>query len=270
MPSDGIGSFDGGSFVISDIAGKRAAEMADGSRGSQAWGQPAIVGDKQDLLSSAPSSATSGGVGSALLAALKTSSTSQAAPAIEAQPEVAAPKQPQQQPPLTQVVPSVQWFYRDPSGNVQGPFQSQEMNEWFHDNYFDASLPVRRGTDSSFILLGQILSISIEHQQFPFSTPFPAGFVVSQSATPLQPAPWGAFGSAPMTPQVPEPHWNPSFVDDSSHLLPPSLESEIHGLSLSANKSGLVQASPHLAELKARHASVLEHLQQIDGFLRMV
>lgn len=39
---------------------------------------------------------------------------------------------------------SYQWLYRDPSGNIQGPFSSQDMQEWYQSGYFDISLMVKR------------------------------------------------------------------------------------------------------------------------------
>lgn len=38
---------------------------------------------------------------------------------------------------------TVSWFYCDPQGNVQGPFNSREMREWFESGYFVETLPVR-------------------------------------------------------------------------------------------------------------------------------
>lgn len=39
------------------------------------------------------------------------------------------------------------WFYRDPQGDLQGPFTSSEMAEWFSAGYFTMNLLVKRGCD---------------------------------------------------------------------------------------------------------------------------
>lgn len=52
-------------------------------------------------------------------------------------------QQQQQQPTPTANLP---WFYLDPQGNVQGPFQGQEMRQWLEAGYFRQELPIRRGS----------------------------------------------------------------------------------------------------------------------------
>lgn len=49
------------------------------------------------------------------------------------------------------------WFYRDPQGEVQGPFTATEMLEWYRAGYFDETLNVRRVCDPQFIELGDLL-----------------------------------------------------------------------------------------------------------------
>lgn len=49
------------------------------------------------------------------------------------------------------------WFYRDPQGEVQGPFTATEMLEWYRAGYFDETLNVRRVCDPQFIELGELL-----------------------------------------------------------------------------------------------------------------
>ncbi|KAL7750784.1 hypothetical protein RI367_003741 [Sorochytrium milnesiophthora] len=36
-----------------------------------------------------------------------------------------------------------EWYYRDPSGNIQGPFSSHQMQAWYSSQYFPLSLPVK-------------------------------------------------------------------------------------------------------------------------------
>ncbi|KAL0081218.1 hypothetical protein J3Q64DRAFT_1823787 [Phycomyces blakesleeanus] len=42
------------------------------------------------------------------------------------------------------------WFYRDPAGNVQGPFDATEMQEWYKAGFFSPSLLVKREDESLF------------------------------------------------------------------------------------------------------------------------
>ena len=63
------------------------------------------------------------------------------------------------------------WFYRDPQGDVQGPFAAEEMNEWFSAGYFTMTLQVRRGGDETFCALGDLIK---KWGRVPF-TPGPGG-----------------------------------------------------------------------------------------------
>ncbi|KAM8789553.1 GRB10-interacting GYF protein 2 [Rhynchonycteris naso] len=61
-------------------------------------------------------------------------------------------------------VPSVheamqKWYYKDPQGEIQGPFNNQEMAEWFQAGYFTMSLLVKRACDESFQPLGDIMKM---------------------------------------------------------------------------------------------------------------
>ena len=50
------------------------------------------------------------------------------------------------------------WLYRDPSGNIQGPFSNKEMFDWFQMGYFPPTLPIKRVTDPGFEPLGLIIA----------------------------------------------------------------------------------------------------------------
>lgn len=49
------------------------------------------------------------------------------------------------------------WFYRDPQGEIQGPFLPQEMYDWLVSGYFTVDLLVRRGCDERFSQLGELI-----------------------------------------------------------------------------------------------------------------
>ncbi|XP_070560830.1 GRB10-interacting GYF protein 2-like isoform X2 [Ptychodera flava] len=52
---------------------------------------------------------------------------------------------------------SHKWFYKDPQGQIQGPFTAGEMSEWFSAGYFTMTLLVRRGCDQAFQPLGEVI-----------------------------------------------------------------------------------------------------------------
>ncbi|XP_074839023.1 GRB10-interacting GYF protein 1 isoform X2 [Carettochelys insculpta] len=54
---------------------------------------------------------------------------------------------------------AMKWFYKDPQGEIQGPFPTQEMAEWFQAGYFSMSLLVKRGCDEGFQPLGEVIKM---------------------------------------------------------------------------------------------------------------
>lgn len=93
------------------------------------------------------------------------------------------------------------WFYRDPQGEVQGPFSSQEMYEWFASGYFSIDLLVRRGCDERFSQLGELAKI---WERVPF--------IQGKNPPPIRSAPFSQnvnlFNSEPinMNPQAMQPN----------------------------------------------------------------
>ena len=51
---------------------------------------------------------------------------------------------------IPHITPDTQWLYRDPSGQIQGPFPSHRMIEWYNGKYFPENLPLRREQDAFF------------------------------------------------------------------------------------------------------------------------
>ncbi|XP_057304070.1 GRB10-interacting GYF protein 2-like isoform X3 [Hydractinia symbiolongicarpus] len=51
------------------------------------------------------------------------------------------------------------WIYRDPQGEIQGPFNNDEMLEWFKAGYFTMGLQVRRVCDEMFLPLGDVIKL---------------------------------------------------------------------------------------------------------------
>ncbi|GAA5898556.1 hypothetical protein JCM8208_004696 [Rhodotorula glutinis] len=81
----------------------------------------------------------------------------------------------------------VMWQYRDPSGQVQGPFSASTMHDWYRQQFFTPDLRVKRTTDTDFESLENLVRRTGDSEK-PFLAPKPS-------------APTSAFSSAPGTPQ---------------------------------------------------------------------
>ncbi|KAK3583774.1 hypothetical protein CHS0354_022810 [Potamilus streckersoni] len=68
---------------------------------------------------------------------------------------------------------SLKWLYRDPQGDLQGPFTASEMAEWFSAGYFTMNLLVKRGIDEKFSPLGELIKRWGRVPFLPGSTPPP-------------------------------------------------------------------------------------------------
>ena len=78
------------------------------------------------------------------------------------------PPLPQQQPPVIGLKPEFgMWYYRDPSGNIQGPFTGLEMHDWYIAGFFQMSLLVRREGEADFMPLSALIR-QTGNQQMPF------------------------------------------------------------------------------------------------------
>ncbi|CAI9562572.1 unnamed protein product, partial [Staurois parvus] len=60
------------------------------------------------------------------------------------------------------------WYYKDPQGEIQGPFSNREMAEWYQAGYFPMTLLLRRVCDETFQPLGDIIKL---WGRVPFITP---------------------------------------------------------------------------------------------------
>ena len=80
------------------------------------------------------------------------------------------PEQPPVVPSPPQSQPGHSWSYLDPQGQVQGPFQSEEMFEWYSAGYFPPDLMLRRSCDQRFVSLTELIKL---YSRVPF-TPGPS------------------------------------------------------------------------------------------------
>jgi len=62
-----------------------------------------------------------------------------------------------------------QWVYKDPQGEVQGPFSDKQMNEWYGAGYFPADLLVKKVNYPSFTPLNMLTA----NGKNPFTPPPP-------------------------------------------------------------------------------------------------
>ncbi|XP_031441178.1 GRB10-interacting GYF protein 1 isoform X4 [Clupea harengus] len=88
---------------------------------------------------------------------------------------------------------AMKWFYKDPQGEIQGPFTTLEMCEWFQAGYFSMTLLVKRGCDEGFQPLGDVIKM---WGRVPFAPgPSPPPLLVRQQPPPRQPAARSSTGS---------------------------------------------------------------------------
>ncbi|KAL2872824.1 uncharacterized protein BJX67DRAFT_20591 [Aspergillus lucknowensis] len=106
----------------------------------------------------------------------------------------------------TMVMPDrMRWIYRDPQGNVQGPWTGLEMHDWFKAGFFSPDLQIRKLEDPEFEPLAQLVR-RIGNSREPFLVP--------QIGIPHGPQPSGPnWGGAATTgnAQPPFPGSFPSF-----------------------------------------------------------
>ncbi|EAU92624.1 hypothetical protein CC1G_01669 [Coprinopsis cinerea okayama7 len=58
----------------------------------------------------------------------------------------------------SQDLAAVEWSYKDPAGNVQGPFRADLMQKWFDDGYFTMDLPMKRTQlDTTWMTLEELI-----------------------------------------------------------------------------------------------------------------
>ncbi|XP_016405229.1 PERQ amino acid-rich with GYF domain-containing protein 1-like [Sinocyclocheilus rhinocerous] len=88
---------------------------------------------------------------------------------------------------------AMKWFYKDPQGEIQGPFSTVEMCEWFQAGYFAMNLLVKRGCDEGFQPLGEVIKM---WGRVPFAPgPSPPPLLVRKQADLRPHPPRGAIGN---------------------------------------------------------------------------
>lgn len=137
----------------------------------------------------------------------------------------AAASQDSNNPPLAQqrtmVMPDrIRWIYKDPQGQVQGPFNGLEMNDWYKAGFFTPELLIRKVEDVEYEPLAQLIR-RIGNSREPFLVP-QLGIPHDSSPEDAPATQWPTNTSAATTPAVgaqpaqrgvppPFPHNFPSF-----------------------------------------------------------
>lgn len=88
---------------------------------------------------------------------------------------------------------NIKWIYLDASGNEQGPFAGDVMQEWLGDGYLSPDLKIRRQEQLSFVTLRSFCE-SINNFILPFKTPLPPVSESSAGPSGLLVGALGAFG----------------------------------------------------------------------------
>lgn len=76
------------------------------------------------------------------------------------------------QPKLLVASDIIEWLYIDPSGNEQGPFNGDMMQEWFTGGYLDLDLRIRRKEEQEFRPLKSLCD-AVQNYVQPFKVPLP-------------------------------------------------------------------------------------------------
>ncbi|KAJ5923714.1 hypothetical protein N7454_008959 [Penicillium verhagenii] len=112
----------------------------------------------------------------------------------------------------TMVMPDrMRWIYRDPQGNIQGPWTGLEMHDWFKAGFFSPDLQIKKLEDVEFEPLAQLVrrignsrepflvpQIGIPHGPEPNATPWTGagtGTTTQGSAQPPFPGSFPSFGT---------------------------------------------------------------------------
>ena len=93
-------------------------------------------------------------------------------PQVQAQ---AQPPQPSPSPTSRSCASPTLWYYRDPNGDVRGPFDDATMAAWFSAGYFPVTIEVRRKCDKVFL--------RISESRHPSPSPSKCTFLTYRSAT---------------------------------------------------------------------------------------
>ncbi|RLV91944.1 Protein SMY2 [Spathaspora sp. JA1] len=124
----------------------------------------------------------------------------------------------------------IEWYYIDPLGTEQGPFNGDMMQEWLTGGYLTLDLKIRRKEESGFKTLKDLCD-SVQNYIQPFKIPLPDLNFVDQRPSPVDPAPTSQFfqpqlsdpnSQLPVQPQQQQPQPQQQQSQFHHHFLPES------------------------------------------------
>ncbi|KAG5667580.1 hypothetical protein PVAND_015557 [Polypedilum vanderplanki] len=153
--------------------------------------------------------------------------------------------------------PIIEWFYRDPQGDTQGPFSSSDMSEWYKAGYFQESLMVRRSIDSTFVPLGQLVKV------FGALRPFIAASHDGQPLQTLQPEPIDQFRLQRMTqpqqqPQQSQPPPQPTPANDVNNWSMMTPEQRLFLMQLAHQRQPQPPVDPYAMKMAQQQSTPLD------------
>ncbi|KAK4702968.1 hypothetical protein P7C70_g3259, partial [Phenoliferia sp. Uapishka_3] len=133
--------------------------------------------------------------------------------------------------------PTSDWQYRDPSGQIQGPFSPVMMHDWFRQNFFSGDLNVKRAHEREFEPLDQLIRRSNDKESPFLTAPLQPVAPPTQLPPPTPSASWslGGVGNA-----------NGSFYEPFPTSVTPSVQQAFGGGLFGASTPGLGSHSPAL------------------------
>ena len=129
--------------------------------------------------------------------------------------------------PAVQEIENVEWYYKDPSGNEQGPFPASDMCEWHSLGYFKEDLLVRRSFDQDFFSLGTVIA---RYGTDPFrAKKHPPSLKAKEAPVPAQPAaPPQQVAATPQQAPAPAAQQAASMAQPGLQPLNPPQQDPIH------------------------------------------
>lgn len=134
---------------------------------------------------------------------------------------------------------AINWYYRDPNGQEQGPFTGNQMHEWYSHSYFQDDLPVRRESETGFHKLSELKVntgnavqpfLSAVRPRLPPNLPIPIAALQGSAASPSVPSPGAlndSFGRLNMgSLPAPQPQYHPNAYQASHFGQQPQINNQ--------------------------------------------
>ena len=151
----------------------------------------------------------------------------------------------------------MRWEYRDPQGNIQGPWSGLEMHDWYKAGFFSPELQVRKVEDSDYEPLAQLIR-RIGNSREPFLVPQIG--IAHGSSTALPSSSAASSGAAPAaTPSAAQPPFASSFPSFGTTL---SAEQQ-NALERRKQEEQYLMArqKEHLAQTQLAMKQQMQHMQ---------